>query len=65
MDFALKTLRFDNVLGRVQLWDIAGQERFGAMTHVYYKEVRASFLRHMHLLTATQFHLNMMVRMNI
>nr|XP_051682895.1 ras-related protein Rab-38-like [Oryctolagus cuniculus] len=45
VDFALKVLHWDpETVVRLQLWDIAGQERFGNMTRVYYREVMGAFI---------------------
>ncbi|XP_076261750.1 RAS oncogene family member Rab32 isoform X2 [Rhynchophorus ferrugineus] len=45
VDFALKVLNWDeHTVIRLQLWDIAGQERYGNMTRVYYKEAVGAFI---------------------
>jgi Ras-related protein Rab-32 len=44
VDFSLKTLVWNGRDVRLQLWDIAGQERFGSMTHAYYKGASAAFI---------------------
>ncbi|GJJ72275.1 hypothetical protein EMPS_04632 [Entomortierella parvispora] len=45
VDFALKVVQWSpDTVVRMQLWDIAGQERFGNMTRVYYKEAVAALV---------------------
>ncbi|KAH0793233.1 Ras family protein [Histomonas meleagridis] len=45
VDFASKDIQWDpNTTINIQLWDIAGQERYGNMTHVYYQEACAAFV---------------------
>ncbi|KAJ8280430.1 hypothetical protein GJAV_G00054470 [Gymnothorax javanicus] len=44
VDFALKVLNWHSKTIRLQLWDIAGQERFGNMTRVYYREAMGVFI---------------------
>eukprot|EP01136_Pigoraptor_vietnamica_P001239 Opistho-1_new@27608 len=42
VDFALKKVEFPgSATARVQLWDIAGQERVNNMTRIYYKDASA------------------------
>ncbi|KAJ1971028.1 hypothetical protein H4R35_005510 [Dimargaris xerosporica] len=39
VDFAIKPMAWDeDTIVRLQLWDIAGQERYSSLTRVYYKE---------------------------
>jgi len=45
VDFCLKELEFDKTkMVSLQLWDIAGQERFANLTRMYYKEARGAFI---------------------
>jgi len=45
VDFCLKEIRWNrNTTISLQLWDIAGQERFANLTRMYYREARGAFV---------------------
>ncbi|KAF8923110.1 P-loop containing nucleoside triphosphate hydrolase protein [Dissophora ornata] len=45
VDFALKVIQWSpDTVVRMQLWDIAGQEKFSGLTRVYYKEAVAALV---------------------
>jgi len=45
VDFALKVIKWSDTQNiKMQLWDIAGQERFTSMTRVYYKDAHACII---------------------
>eukprot|EP01126_Amoeba_proteus_P040367 TRINITY_DN4302_c0_g1_i11.p1 TRINITY_DN4302_c0_g1~~TRINITY_DN4302_c0_g1_i11.p1 ORF type:complete len:230 (-),score=35.93 TRINITY_DN4302_c0_g1_i11:44-733(-) len=44
VDFAVKSLEIENKNVSLQLWDVAGHERFGTMTRVYYKYAIAALV---------------------
>ena len=44
-DFAMKVVDWDSKSKiHLQLWDVAGHERYGYMTRVYYKYAMAAFI---------------------
>jgi small GTP-binding protein len=44
VDFRLRKIHVDGHNVRVQLWDIAGQERFRNMNRVYYRDAKIAFI---------------------
>ena len=44
VDFAIVNLDLNDVLFRLQLWDIGGQERFGNMTRIYFRDAKAAIV---------------------
>ncbi|VDM40671.1 unnamed protein product [Toxocara canis] len=45
VDFAMKVLVWEvDTLLRLQIWDISGQDRFGNMTRVYYKDAHGALI---------------------
>jgi len=44
VDFYVKELHLDDAVVRLQFWDIAGQERYGHMTPMFYREASGAFV---------------------
>ncbi|VDO89336.1 unnamed protein product [Haemonchus placei] len=45
VDFAMKRMNLDDdTQVYLQIWDISGQDRYGVMTRVYYKDANAAIV---------------------